>query len=223
MILWFLMGMTGGFTLMLLAGLFMPRQYFKLAMQTFGAGLLVVSSKGVSIRAASWNDDKNGWQIPGSNKTFEDPNDKMRRLFNKPFGVAIDKPDGGGVIVNPADADLIQTFKSELAQGNLESDGIWQKYLPVKTGRRWVRPDWAWYGTQGSANAQLPSVIEEYRRKSQSLFDSSRAIKYMIWLMMFGIGAGTPYALAQGSQSLPDDAGPSIPIMINDILIGGLL
>jgi hypothetical protein len=223
MILWFLTGLTGGFALMLVGGLFLPRQYFKLAMQTFGAGLLVVSSKGVSVRAATWNDEKNGWQIPSSSKTFEDPNDKMRRLFNKPFGIALDKPDGGGVIVNPADADLIQTFKSQLDQGDLEADGAWKKYLPIETGRKWVRPDWAWYGTQGSANARLPSVIEEYRRKSQSLFDSSRAVKYFIWLMMFGIGAGTPYALAQGSQSLPEDAGPSIQITIMDVIVGGLL
>lgn len=228
MILWFLTGLTGGFALMLVGGLFLPRAYFKLAMQTFGAGLLVVSSKGVSVRAATWNDEKNGWQIPGSSKTFEDPNDKMRRLFDKPFGIAVDKPDGGGVIVNPADADLIQTFKAQLAQGDLsETDSTgtetWQKYIPVEKGRKWVRPDWAWYGTQGSANARLPSVIEEFRRKSQSLFDSSRAVKYVIWLLMFGIGAGTPYALAQGSQSLPDDAGPSIQIMIGDLLVGGLL
>lgn len=185
--------------------------FISLAMSSVERAILLKrSNSGYSLKASRFNSDLGTEKVRASGQTynFEDPHGYMSRFKGRPFGVAHEDRE---VLVTPRVAD----FGRELHEH--KRDGTWtddadnrRKYFGFESGEALVNLDHALYAIQGSARPSLADTIETYVEKGQSAFDSGRAVTYIIWLMMFGAGAGAPWILLK-LQDTVDSGGAGLP------------
>lgn len=188
--------------------------FIELAMNAVGRAILLKrANAGFTLKASRYNSEDGTEQISVSGQTydFEDPHGYMSRFKKKPFGLAHEKR---GTIITPRECDMGRKLADHKREGTLRDDGgRYRKYFAFEPGRALVNVDHALNVIQGSAKPTLATTVKEYVKKGQLGFNTSRAMTYGIWLMMFGVGAGTPWLLNKVKETGGGGLGNPIPGM----------
>lgn len=218
------LGVVTGFVLMVilpvLSGGLVSKYYFRLAVTALRTGLLVFRSSGPELKSVRYNDKtgayKTAWK--GDRAEYEDPENMMRRLESKPFGIAIDYPDYRAIIT-PDVIDVAGILKTRKKEGELKtSDGKLKPLARLPKGIIPVNVSDARTTAFGSANARAPKIIREFRKKSQSMFNRRNIVTSLMYVILFLVGAFTPAMLARLTENVnTSGSGPTIPI---DVVVG---
>lgn len=100
-----------------------PRAYYDWATTLGGSALLVNHSKGLVLRWARFDEEVGKWKVSlgGDTKHFDDPADKMGRLFGVPFGLC----DWDlGLIFSPADVAVMEVVFGRYRRGELTEEQV---------------------------------------------------------------------------------------------------
>jgi hypothetical protein len=184
--------------------------FVELAMASVERAILIKrSNAGFTLKASRYNPNYGTERVTAGGKTYDftDQSNLMSRFKNRPFGLA---HEDRGALINPRIADFGRELHEQKRDGDwTDAAGNRRKYFGFERGRALVNLDHALYAIQGSASPTLGDTTETYVEKGQAAFDSGRAVTYIIWLMMFGAGAGAPWILLKLSSSV--DGGASLP------------
>lgn len=190
--------------------------YFSMSAKLYGRLLLVLREGGGLDLVNSSHDASIGLEkatLDGEDKHFEDPYNYMSRFYNVPFGIADEER---GVVISPQIAELGELVRWAREDGiRVESDGrtYFQGVVPIDTSEhRLVHPQDARAIIQGSATADLADKIDDLMEVSQSRFNSTPTMQYLVWLGALGAGFGIVAIAYQLLQSGGGSLGRTIGI-----------
>lgn len=205
------------------------QHYFDMAAKLYGRLLLVLREGGGLELVQSEHDASIGLEkatLDGEDKHFEDPHNYMSRFYRVPFGLA---DEARGVIINPRICELGEIVKWKREDGmKTETDGgtYFEGVLPIESDEtRLVHPKYARPIITGSATADLADKVDALMEISQSRFDSSPTVQYLVWLGALGGGFGLVLLAFQVLQSTGGGTpgrGINVPTIVGPLLGVGL-